>query len=218
MLDWPDYIKIFVSMIVVLDPIGTMPLFVAVTRSHSHAERHRAARTAAITVAIVLVIAATVGDWVLMLFGIQIATFRVGGGILILLMAISMMHARVSGAVQTEEEAREAEEKAAVAVVPLAIPLLAGPGTISAVIIFPHRGTGVAHMMILCGPILLAAGLSWLALRLATFLQPRMGRIGINVVTRLMGLILAAVAVEFIVNGVRELFPMLDGRVPPTSP
>ncbi|MEX2215939.1 MAG: MarC family protein [Phycisphaeraceae bacterium] len=218
MLSSMDYVKILVSLIVVLDPIGTIPLFVAFTRTHNQAERHKAARTAAVTVAIVLVIAVTVGDWVLMLFGIQIATFRVGGGILVLLMAISMMHARISGAVQTEEEAREAEEKAAVAVVPLAIPLLAGPGAISAVIIFANRGTGLTHMAILCGVILLASGLTWLALRLATVLQPRMGKIGINIVTRLMGLILAAVAVEFIVNGVRELFPMLDGRAPVASP
>lgn len=211
MLNWIDYAKILISLFVVLDPIGTVPLFMAVTDGRSKASRHRIARNAAITVIVVLILAAIVGDLMLMLFGIRIATFRVGGGILVLLMAISMMHARTSGAVQTEEEAREAEEKDDVAVVPLGIPLLAGPGAISTVIIVSHRGTGAGHMAVLCGLIVIVAAATWLALRLAVVIQPRLGRTGINIVTRLMGLVLAAIAVEFIVNGLLELFPGLGG-------
>lgn len=211
MLEWSDYAKVLAGLIVVLDPIGTMPLFMAVTSDQTTAQRRRTALVAAITVIIVLLVAAVVGEHVLALFGVRIATFRVGGGILILLMAISMMHAKTSGAVQTPEEARLAHEKDAVAVVPLAIPLLAGPGAISAVIIFAHRGSGVTHMAILSVVIVIAALLSWLALRLASIVQPMVGPIGIKIVSRLMGLILAAVAVEFMVNGLLELFPGLRG-------
>jgi len=211
MLDWIDYAKILISLFVVLDPIGTVPLFMAVTDGQSKANRQRVARNAATTVIVVLVLAATVGDWMLMLFGIRIATFRVGGGILVLLMAISMMHARISGAVQTQEEAHEAAEKEDVAVVPLGIPLLAGPGAISTVIIVSHRGTGAAHVAMLCGLIIIVAAATWLALRLAVVIQPRLGKTGINIITRLMGLVLAAIAVEFIVNGLLELFPGLGG-------
>ncbi len=213
MLTLTEYVRIMISLIVVLDPIGIVPLFLSMTSDYTPAERHRTAWVAALTVAVVLIVAAFVGDWLLALFGIRIATFRVGGGILILLMAISMLHARVSGSVQTPEEAREAKDKDAVAVVPLAIPLMAGPGAISAVIIASHHppgGTGSAtHLAALSGIILLVSAIAWLALRLGAVIQPRLGRIGINVITRLMGLILAAVAVEFIVAGVSELFPAL---------
>lgn len=210
MLTLTEYVRILISLIVVLDPIGIVPLFLSMTSGYTPAERHRTAWIAALTVAVVLIVAAFVGDWLLALFGIRIATFRVGGGILILLMAISMLHARVSGSVQTPEEAREAKDKDAIAVVPLAIPLMAGPGAISAVIIASHHPPGEpAHLAVLSGIIVLVAALAWLALRLGAVIQPRLGRIGINVITRLMGLILAAVAIEFIVAGLGELFPAL---------
>ena len=212
MLTLTEYVRILISLVVVLDPIGIVPLFLSMTSGYTPAERNRTAWVAALTVAVVLIVAAFVGDWLLAIFGIRIATFRVGGGILILLMAISMLHARVSGSVQTPEEAREAKDKDAIAVVPLAIPLMAGPGAISAVIIASHQPGGALHLSVLSGIIVLVSALAWLALRLGAVIQPRLGRIGINVITRLMGLILAAVAIEFIVAGLGELFPALVAK------
>lgn len=211
MLALTDYIKILISLVVVLDPIGAVPVFLAMTPEHTHSQRKRTVNIAALATAVVLIIAAVAGDFVLQMFGIGIAAFRVGGGIVILLMAISMLHARVSGTVQTPDEAKEAKDKDDVAVVPLAIPLLAGPGAISTVIIVAHRGEGAAHLGIVCGLILIVAALTWLSLRLGAVIQPTLGRTGINVVTRLMGLLLAAVAVEIVARGLTELFPFLAG-------
>ena len=133
------YVKIFVAMIVVVNPFGIMPVFVAMTSSHSDVERMRIARIAAQTVAVVLLISAIFGERVLELFGISIASFKVGGAILIMLNAMAMMQAMPARDKQTPEEAEEAEDKASIAVVPLGIPLLAGPGAMSTIVIYARE-------------------------------------------------------------------------------
>jgi multiple antibiotic resistance protein len=130
MLDLASYLKIFIALLVIVNPVGAVPLFIAMTAHAEFADRMRIARTASVAVFIVLAIACLAGDWVLALFGITIASFKVGGAILILLIAISMMHGHPSGEKQTPEEARVAASKESIAVVPLAIPLLSGPGAI----------------------------------------------------------------------------------------
>lgn len=143
-------------------------------------------------------------------FGITLSSFRVGGGILILLMSISMMNARMSPVKQTEEEAQDAAEKNSVAVVPLGIPLLAGPGAISTVIVYAHLDSSPMHYLLLAAEILGIAGAVWLSFRLAPFIASRLGKTGINVVTRIMGLIMAAIGVEFIANDLKQIFPGLS--------
>ena len=135
MLALTAYVKIFVALLVIVDPVGVVPLFAVMTAGDSPHTRARAARTASIAVAIVLVISVLAGESILALFGITIASFKVGGSILILLMAISMLHAQPMREKQTPDELEEATSKVSIAVVPLAIPLLAGPGTISTAII-----------------------------------------------------------------------------------
>jgi len=164
---------------------------------------------ASISVAVVLVLAAVIGQQILVLFGITIASFKVGGAILILLMAISMMHATPSREKQTPEEAREAEIKESIAVVPLAIPLLSGPGAISTTIIYATERSSLGHLgaIILC--CLLVACATWLALRLATPVSKWLGETGVNIAIRLMGLLLAAVAVEIFTSGLVVLLPGL---------
>src|SRR5260370_25549966 len=131
MLDFAAYVKIFIALLVIVNPIGTMPMFLGLTHKHSAADKKRIARVASISVAVVLTASAVLGEHLLGFFGITIASFKVGGAILILLLAISMMHAETSGEQQTPEEAKEAEDKASIAVVPLAIPLLSRPGAFS---------------------------------------------------------------------------------------
>ena len=142
-------------------------------------------------------------------FGISIHSFRVGSGILLLLIAISMLHARVSPVSQTKAEAEESKERESIAVVPLAIPLLAGPGAISTVIIDAHKATGIAHYTIIATEIMLLSFILWIVLRLAPLISKHISATGINIFTRIMGLILAAIAVEFIANGLKGLFPSL---------
>lgn len=212
MLSWPEYLKIFIALLAIVNPIGSIPLFISLTDNQEERERYRTAAIAAVTAAAVLAGSCLFGDAVLRLFGVSIASFRVGGGILLLLMAISMFHAEHTRSRQTPEEAVEAEERTGVAVVPLAIPLLSGPGAISTMIIYTTQGAGPAHLAILVGGSLLMGAIVWLSLRLAIPIGSFLGRTGINIATRLMSLLLAAIAVEFIAGGIGQLFP---GLLPP---
>jgi multiple antibiotic resistance protein len=211
MLSPSEYLKITIGLLVILNPLGVMPIFAVMTRAHSLAERARIARIASVSVAVVLVTSALVGDSLLDLFGISIASFKVGGAVLILLTAVSMMQASVTREKQTPEEAREAEDRASIAVVPLAIPLLAGPGAISAAIIYSAEVPTLTHRMAIVATALAVALITWVALRLASRLARHMGTTTINVLVRLMGLILAALAAEIFTSGLKVLLPGLAG-------
>jgi multiple antibiotic resistance protein len=209
MLDWTEYAKILLALLVVVNPIGGVPLFASLTAENTAEEKHRIARTASSAVAIVLVVAALGGKPLLALFGITIASFQVGGAILILLIAISMMHGTQSGEKQTPEEAKEAAYKERIAVVPLAIPLLSGPGAISTIIIYATAQSSAAHLAAIVACALLVGLITWIALRLATPVSTWLGKTGVTIAMRLMGLLLAAVAVEIFASGIVVLLPGL---------
>jgi multiple antibiotic resistance protein len=213
MQGWSEYAEIVTALFVIVDPLVAIPLFVSLTGGYSEVERRYTSRVTAFTVAAVLVGAVFLGEPLLDVFGISIASFRVGGGILLLLMAIAMLQALPSRVQQAPEEAKEAKEKENVAVVPLAIPLLAGPGAISTVIIYAHQSTTWFDTLFLILASLFVASTVWIALALANSIGAALGKTGINIVTRLMGLILAALAVEFIAQGLAQLLPGLaSGR------
>ena len=203
--EWHEYMKTFIGLVVILNPMLALPVFISLTETMGDGERLSNARRTSLAVAVVLTVAALLGEEILALFGISIDSFRVGGGLLILLMAISMMHARMSGAQHTDKEHEEAQLRADVAVVPLAIPLLAGPGAISTAIIYAHRDAGWMHA-VLIGEIWVAALLVWLTLRSALPISRALGTTGLNIATRLMGLLLSAIAAEFIVNGLKGMW------------
>lgn len=203
------YVKIVISILAIVNPLGAIPVFVNLTADTVLEERKRIARVAALSVALILVISVWSGEALLGFFGIGIPSFRVAGGLLILLMAISMMHARLSDTQHTANEAKEAEEKDNVAVVPLAIPLMAGPGAMSLVITLAHKTPNWAGRLMLSGGVVIVALVVWIALHLAEPLSRILGTTGINIGTRIMGLILTAVGVEFIAVGLKQLFPVL---------
>lgn len=204
-----SYLHVLTALFVIVNPIGAIPLFIGYTRTQSAVERRATARVTAFAVAIVLVVSIFFGDHVLQFFGIGLPSFRVGGGILIMLMAIAMLNAQPGGARYTVEEGREGEAKDHIAVVPLAIPILAGPGAISTTIIYAHKAHSFLDIAMLVGAALMVSGAVATALHLADPIAQRLGRSGINIATRIMGLILAAVAVEFIAEGMVQLFPIL---------
>jgi multiple antibiotic resistance protein len=204
-----DLVKDFISLVALLNPIGAIPLFLSLTASQSSLEKRRTIRVASFSVAVVLAVSATAGERIIHFFGISVGSLQVGGGIVMLLMAISMVHAQAGNTRSTSEERHEAELKDNVAVVPLAIPLMAGPGTISAVIIYAGKASGWLEIGALIGVGAALGGLTFVALSLADPIARWIGRTGINITTRLMGLILSALAVEFIVNGLKALLPGL---------
>jgi multiple antibiotic resistance protein len=209
MLDWAEYTKFFLALLVIVNPVGAVPLFVSMTEQHTVDEKRRIARAASAAVAVVLVLAAIAGQPLLAFFGITIASFKVGGAILILLLAISMMHATPTGEKQTPEEAREAEDKESIAVVPLAIPLLSGPGAISTTIIYSTGRSSLSHILAIIACCVLVSLVTWVALRAATPVSLWLGKTGVNIAIRLMGLLLAAVAVEIFTSGILVLLPGL---------
>ncbi|MGH7932392.1 MAG: YchE family NAAT transporter [Candidatus Binataceae bacterium] len=213
MNNWKTYLQIAISLFVIADPIGAIPIFITLTERHSEKDRKRIASVAASSVALVLIASLFLGQPLLQFFGINIASFRVAGGILIMIMAIAMLQARHSRAHHAPEEAEEAVTKEDAAVVPLAIPLIAGPGAISTIIIYAHQAITWLDTIALVIISLVVATSVWSALRLADPIRRLLGTTGINVVTRLLGLILAAVAVEFIATGLAQLLPGLAGQV-----
>jgi multiple antibiotic resistance protein len=207
MLEYTDYIKIFIALLAVVDPLAAMPIIVSITTRDKTAELKAIARTVVLSVTIVLLLALYTGHQALILFGISINSFRVSGGILLMLMSLSMLQGKISETVRNEEEARE--EAKQTAVVPLAIPLLAGPGAISTVILYAQKGSGIHHYLLISLDIIAVTALLWCVLRATPWLTQRLSRTTINVVIRLMGLILLALAVEFIAGGLKGLFPKL---------
>ena len=209
MPEWTGYIKIFTALLAIVNPLGAVPVFVSLTGGLTEGERRRIVRTTSIAFAVVLIVAALIGESLLNFFGISIPSFKVGGGILLMLMAIAMMQARHTLTRQTPEEAEEAGEKESIAVVPIAIPLLAGPGAISTVIIYAQASYQPVHIALIIFIVLMVALVTWIALHAANPVGRMLGKTGINIATRLMGLLLASIAVEFIAGGLAQLLPGL---------
>ena len=209
-MDIFELVRAALALFAIVDPIGVIPIFLMATRGFTLAHSHAAARIAALTVLGVLTLFTFVGEPLLLFFGIRLAAFSVAGGLLLLLLALSMVQAHVSPQRQTQDEAQEAEEKDSVGVVPLGVPLLAGPGAITHVIVAASAARGdVLHQTALLIPVALVALSVWLAFRAAPVIARRLGNTGIHVVTRLMGLIIAAISIEMIANGLGQLFPGL---------
>lgn len=209
MLNWNEYLQLSAGLMSVVNPIGAIPTFMALTENRSNEEKIRIAVICSSSVFMVLLSALIGGEPVLNFFGIGLPAFRVAGGILVLLMGISMLHASPDRSRHTPEEQAESYDKESVAVVPLAIPLLSGPGAISTTIVYGHMGHSWSHYVLVACVILSVALIVLAAMLAAPKIAGVMGKTGMNVVTRVMGLILASIAVEFIAKGLTSLFPVL---------
>jgi len=203
------YAKALIGVLAIVNPMGAIPIFLSLCAGRTTTETKKVARTSAISVALILISATWAGDSILGFFGIGIPAFRTGGGLLILLMAISMMHAKQSHAQHTPAEADEAEGKECIAVVPLAIPLMAGPGAISLVIVDAHQTANLSDRLFLTLGIVMVSLFVWLALRLATPIGEKLGITGLNIATRIMGLLLAAIGIQMLTSGLIKLLPGL---------
>jgi multiple antibiotic resistance protein len=206
---WQDYLRFVVTLTAVLDPFLAVPIFLSVTAHGSRGAQERLATMVTITVFLVLAGAAVFGEALLKTIGASLPAFQVGGGLVLLLMALAMLNAQVGPMRQSRAEAEELESGVSSGVVPLAVPLLAGPGAISTTIIAAQQG-GLAHASLLVGCVALVCALLWLVLRAAHAVGPRMGTTGLNIATRLLGLLLAAIAIQTMAEGLRALFPGLS--------
>ncbi len=209
LLPFSGYARFFATLAAVLDPFLAVPIFLTVTASRSAGERMRLVRIVTVTVFLVLAGSALFGEQLLLLVGASLPAFRVGGGLVLLLMALAMLNAQAGGLRQSQDEARELQSGEHLSgVVPLAVPLLAGPGAISTTILAAQAG-GAAHFAAILACILVVCALTWITLRLAAPIGARLGTTGLNVATRLLGLLLAALAIQTMAEGLRQLFPGL---------
>jgi multiple antibiotic resistance protein len=208
--------KPFITLLAIVNPLACVPFFIHYTHGFNAAQRRRTVWIASVTVFVVIATSALLGLQILSFFGLSLASFQVGGGMLLLTSALSMLNAQPAEARATAGEMTDAGSRSAVgasiAVVPLAIPLLTGPATMSTVVIYADKARTLLQLSMLVVYGLAIAILTAVALSLAGPIARVLGQTGINVMTRLMGLILAALAVEVMADGLQSLFPVLAGK------
>jgi MarC family membrane protein len=210
-IEWGTYIKDIIGLLAIVDPLGAIPIFLSSTKDLSPKEQISTIRVAVITATCTLILFAWAGESLLGFFGISIESFRVAGGILLLFMGLSMLYAQTPVPKHGPDEAQDAAEREGMGAVPLGVPLLAGPGGIMLCIVTAHRVPGVTHIFLTLLVVIFVMFLAWGSLRLAQAFSKKIGKSEINIATRLMGLIIMALAVEFVVTGLQALFPGLVG-------
>ncbi|MCE7593760.1 YchE family NAAT transporter [Vibrio fluvialis] len=203
------FLQFFLGLVAAVNPVGIMPIFVSLTGHMTPDEKKKTARTANLAVAVILITALLGGQMLLDMFSISLDSFRVAGGLLLLSIAFSMMSGKLGEDKQNKQEKSEYISREQIGVVPLAMPLMAGPGAISSTIVYGSRYPAMMDTAGIILTILVFSVASWLLFRSAPYIVRLLGQTGINVITRIMGLILGALGIEFITNGLRSLFPGL---------
>jgi multiple antibiotic resistance protein len=201
----------FGSLFSIVDPFAAVPIFLALVGEQPRQEQASIALRASLTCFVVLTAFGVAGSFIFRFYGITIAAFKVAGGILLFAVALDMMRAQPSNTRTTHEERSEAASKEDVWLVPLGLPLLSGPGAIATVMVLAGKANGAEQHVGVLVAIFAVSLLTFLVLRSATFMARALGRTGLNVIGRIMGLILAAVAIQFVLDGVREALPRLGG-------
>ena len=206
-----DLYKPLIALLAIVNPIGVIPFFIHFTQGFNRQQRQRTIRVAAFSACVVIGVSALAGLKIIEFFGISLASFQVGGGLLLLMAALQMLNAQPAESRKDDitEGADKADAGASIAIVPLTIPLLTGPATISTMVIYAEktRHWWEQGVLVLYGVVI---GLAvWLAFSLSGRIARVLGKTGISVMTRLMGLILAALAVEVMSDGLVKLFPIL---------
>ncbi len=206
-------IKPLVTLLAIINPLAVVPFFIHYTQGFGRRQRQRTIWISSFSAFIVIAVSALLGLQILEFFNISLASFQVGGGMLLLTSSLSMLNAQPAEAKSTPTELSHAAERAAagasIAVVPLTIPLLTGPATMSTVVIYADKAHNFLQLLILVGYGLVIGLVTAFCFALAEPISRFLGKTGINIMTRLMGLILAAISVELMADGLRKLFPVL---------
>jgi multiple antibiotic resistance protein len=205
--NWNEYLKLLVGLLAIIDPLAVVPAFLSLAGRYTTAEKRQIATVAPIAVFFTLLIFTFFGAAILELFAISLAAFRIAGGILLLLLALDMMrsHDKPTDAPQSSSP----KPPASLAIIPLAIPLMAGPGAISTVIIYSTLHESFSHKMVVTGVLVMVAIIVFAVLQLSTRAEKFLGKTSMMVFSHIMGLIIAAVAIEFMLDGLAAHFPSL---------
>ena len=197
-------ITVFTAIFAIVDPIGNVPLFYSMIQKFNKEEKVKIIKTAIITALVVLFIFGLIGNYIFMLFQITIPAFRIAGGLLLFRVAFNMLYGVTPGTKTTQKEKEEASEKDTIGIVPMGIPLLAGPGAISTVMLYNSNGN-IENIVIVFISIIATLLLTYILLRNIDKIFNKLGRIGSHAISRVMGLILAAIAVQFLINGIHQI-------------
>jgi multiple antibiotic resistance protein len=207
-LDFPQFVNHFIGLLVIANPLSALPAVLRVTRHQSLEEKRHTGLVSAFAVGIILLVVTWIGTPLLMVLGIQLPAFQVAGGVVLFMMSLSMLNAEESPIKHTPEEQKEKQSDLG-AIVPLAIPIIAGPGTISTVIVSVNQFPGVLNQVMISISAILVAFAMGILLYFAANLEKLFGKSGINIINRLGGLILAAISIQTLAAGVMGLFPIL---------
>lgn len=198
-----ELLLVFTSVLFIVDPFAVVPSFLAMTARDTPATRRVLARRGAWTTAVTLALFALAGSLIFTVFGITIGAFKIAGGVLMGLNALDMVQARRSQQKETPAETKEGIEKEDIGILPLGIPMLAGPGAISTVMVLAVGSKTAVTTVALYIAIALTAYVSFLTLAAASHVERRLGQTGMRILTRLMGLVLCAIAAQFIIDGIK---------------
>jgi multiple antibiotic resistance protein len=207
-MDFSQFVNHFIALLVIANPLSALPAVLRITRNQTLAEKRHTGITAATAVCIILLVVTWIGTPLLMILGIQIPAFRIAGGFVLLLMALSMLNAEESPIKASADEQKDKRTDSS-AIVPLAIPIIAGPGAISTIIVSVNQFPGLLNQVVLSISAILVALAMGLILYFASDLEKIFGHAGINVINRIGGLVLSAIAVQAIANGIMGIFPGL---------
>jgi multiple antibiotic resistance protein len=210
-----DLMKPLIALLAIVNPIGVVPFFIHFTQNFSRAQRARTMKVSAFSAFVVISVSALAGLKIIGFFGISIASFQVGGGLLLLISSLQMLNAQPAETKPTDLSEGDAkiDTGASIAVVPLTIPLLTGPATISTMVIYAQRTQHWWELAVLVGYGMVVGLVVYLAFASSGRIARLLGQTGINIMTRLMGLILAALAVEIMADGLSALFPALGTKL-----
>lgn len=199
---WDFVTSTFLTLLVVMDPVGLAPVFLGLSKGRARVEKNRIALKATLVAGGIILLFLLVGQQLITRLGISLDAFRVAGGALLFLIALDMVFARESTAKENEDEKKEAQERQDISVFPLAIPLIAGPGTLASVMILSSEHRGFPIDLIAMGLVIaFVLLLCYLALRMSEGIARLIGRTGVNVVTRVLGVLLGALAVQYVADG-----------------
>ncbi len=201
----------FGSVFAIVDPFAAVPIYLALTADRTPSDLASVARRASLTCMLVLLVFSAAGSMILSFFSITLPAFKIAGGVVLFAVGFEMLRARPSRTRSTEEERVEAQSKEDVALVPLGLPLLAGPGAIATVMVLSTKAGDLPHRAVVILCVVVVSLITFLVLRSAGFVARALGQTGINLIGRVMGLMLAATAAQFVLDGAREAFPKLLG-------
>lgn len=208
-LAYPDVLKFGITLFSILNLIGIIPIYLTLTSRFSQDKARAVTQTCALAVMITITVALVLGEQILSFFGISIASFTVGGGLLIASMAFSMISARPVQAKLNTDEMESVELEKEIGIVPLAIPLLAGPGVMTTSIVQAKSFSTLFHWIGALMVVLLVGLLIVVIFNSGKKIAERLGTVGLNVMTRIMGLIVLAISIEMITKGLKDIFPIL---------